>query len=398
MNRSSVSGNPLRLSLDRVWLYGTLCAVLASLPFLLLPWFHIVAYSGDFANYWAAGSTVGTPSLMNHALHSAWQTAHGLNAEPFVYFPAFAWLYAPLSHQQPIPGMIAEEVAMAGIFVGAAFVAARCYGLSPWFCIPAIFAWAPAINSIEVAQNTGLTLLLVFLTILSLMKKNSYLAGLFVGLMLYKPTVALPLILLLAVRKEWKAVGVVAFCAAAWYIFSVPASAGDWTWPSTYLHTIHAWYENETQVYFKNYTIPSLLIQHGISYQISFIVGFAILVLTIPLLLRLPVLESASMVTLVGLTTSVHALPYEATLALPAVFYSMTAVKEPLRTNFIIVLYFALSIGLITSFGAYLLAIVLISGSAVWISSRRNVEHVVATEHTARSCAPGAIGTNDRSS
>ena len=67
---SDVVKNALALSIskDRVIVYGGVLAVLASLPFMLFPsWFHDVAYRGDFANFWSAGSNAGSAALLDPA-------------------------------------------------------------------------------------------------------------------------------------------------------------------------------------------------------------------------------------------------------------------------------------------------------------------------------------------
>ena len=75
------AGIPLRTSNDRVVLYGTMLALIASAPFIIFPsWFHDVAYRGDFANFWSAGSNVGTTRLLDAAALAVWQTAHGITA------------------------------------------------------------------------------------------------------------------------------------------------------------------------------------------------------------------------------------------------------------------------------------------------------------------------------
>ena len=75
--------NPLRLSLDRVWIYGACCAIVASLPFILLPWFHDVAYRYDFACFWSAGANAGTATLTDPQRLYDWAQARGLIAQPF---------------------------------------------------------------------------------------------------------------------------------------------------------------------------------------------------------------------------------------------------------------------------------------------------------------------------
>ena len=59
---TSTPREPLHVSSGTAWFFGALCAVYSSLPFIVAPQrFRDVANVNDFANYWAAGATVGTP-------------------------------------------------------------------------------------------------------------------------------------------------------------------------------------------------------------------------------------------------------------------------------------------------------------------------------------------------
>ncbi len=209
---------PLRISNDRIVLYGVMLALIASTPFIIFPtWFHDVAYRGDFANFWSAGSNVGTTRLLDAAALAAWQTAHGITAQVFVYPPGVAWLYAPLAWLPPIPAMILGDAAMVAALAAAGIVMAKIYGFPRWFALAGVFAWGPAVNAIELGQNTPLALLAICVAIWSLVNRREALLGLAVGLLLYKPSVALPFVLLLLVRSQWRALAVVAAAGAGWY-------------------------------------------------------------------------------------------------------------------------------------------------------------------------------------
>src|SRR5262249_43943107 len=151
-------------------------------------------------------------------------------------------VYAPFAHLAPLPGLYAAQAVMVGLFLLAALTIARVYGVKPWFAIVAVFAWGPTIATIEDGQNTGLSLLLALAATAALVRQRPLLAGLAVGLMLYKPTDAFAMVLLLIVRKEWRALAVTACCALAWLGTSAVAAGGDWRWPVQYAATVHAWY------------------------------------------------------------------------------------------------------------------------------------------------------------
>jgi len=449
--------NPLRISLDRIWIYGASCALVVSLPFLALRWFPKVAYLYDFACFWSAGATAGTRTLTDPDALNAWAHRHGMIAQPFSYLPGFAWAYwplsrvgpiaglaleealmaalfvaaaliaarvygynrwfcvaatlgwapainsievgqnaglalllvlaatcalrekrdaaagfawayAPLSRVNPLAGLAIEEALMAALFVAAALIAARIYGYNRWFCIAATLAWAPAINSIEVGQNAGLALVLVLATTWALREKRDAAAGLAAGLLLYKPTVALPMLLLLVVRRQWRALGVSTACAAGWYFVSVAASGGDWRWPAAYAHTMAWWLPMDFLAgSVKAFSLPTLLMAAGASLATASVVAAAIWLVALPVATRSPLLEAASMMPLVGLAASVHAWPYEAALALPAIFYAMGALREPPRTALLAAAYAATAILMVTRYGTAALFVTCVGGSAWWL-------------------------------
>ena len=258
--------NPLRISLDRVWIYGACCALVVSVPFLALRWFPKVAYLYDFACFWSAGATAGTRTVTDPSALNAWAHRHGMIAQPFSYLPGFAWAYWPLSRVGPIAGLALEEALMAALFVAAALIAARVYGYNRWFCVAATLGWAPAINSIEVGQNAGLALLLVLAATWALREKRDAAAGFATGMLLYKPTVALPMLLLLLGRRQWRALGISTACAAGWYLLSVAASGGNWGWPATYAHTMAWWLPMDFLAgSAKAFSVPTLLMEAGAS-------------------------------------------------------------------------------------------------------------------------------------
>ena len=88
-------------------------------------------------------------------------------------------------------------------------------------------------------------LLLCMLFILGLVRRQPILAGAAVGLLFFKPTDAVVFVLLLVIRREWRALAVVAAACVAWYIASVPASAGDWIWPYHYAAYLSAYYPHQ---------------------------------------------------------------------------------------------------------------------------------------------------------
>jgi Glycosyltransferase family 87 len=365
---------PLRLSRDRIWLYAAIAAIFSSLPYIVMPSrFTEMATKHDFANYWSAGATAGTKALTDPTAHAQWQSVHHIAIQPFVYPPAFAWAYAPFAHLAPLPALYAAQGAMAGLFVLAALLIARVYRLRAWFALAAVFAWGPTIATIEDGQNTGLSLVLALSAILSLLHRRTLLAGLVVGLLLYKPTDALALVVLLIVRKEWRALAVAGCCAIVWYAASAVASGGDWQWPVQYAATIQKWYVAHSagaQYGVYAFTLPTILLTLGTSQAIAFSAAGALFLLALPLLARAPLLEAASMALFVALATSIHAWNYTAALALPAICYVMITLREPWRTRLLLPAYAGAAIGSATPYGGPFLALICIGGTIGWMIAR----------------------------
>jgi len=358
----------LRTSSSGMWFYGTLCAIYSSLPFIVAPQrFRDVANVNDFANYWSAGATVGSGLLTDPGRLEAWEAAHDVAPHPFVYPPGFAWFYAPFAHFPPMTALMIELVVMIALFGLAALLIAEIYGFPRWFAALGVFAWGPTVSTIEAGQNTGLALVLMLTAILALASRRPLLLGVAVGLLLYKPTDALAFLLLLLVRREWRALAVATLFGLGWYVLSVGASGGDWLWPIAYANTVHAWYAANSSNPYQVFTVPTLLLAAQTPVVVAVATGAIVLISALPLLARVSGLEAASMATLVGLAASVHAWPYSAAVMLPAVCYAMTSLPNSLRLPIIIAAYVGAAVGVSTAYGGYALAMVCVGGTLWWL-------------------------------
>ncbi len=81
--------------------------------------------------------------------------------------------------------------------------------------------------------------------------------------MLLKPTIALPFVALLVVRKDWKACGTVACCAVIWYLASVAAAGGQWEWMPHYAAVVRTLYATDLGALYNGIALPTLLIRLG---------------------------------------------------------------------------------------------------------------------------------------
>jgi Glycosyltransferase family 87 len=335
---------PLRLSSDRIWFYGGALVILGFLPLLLLPnmdgnrWRWSVLWGSDWSYFVGGGATAGTPNLLGPQ-HVAWEVAHGfIVALPWAYPPAFAWIFAPLAHASLALGFWINALFMLGACVASAVVAARIFGLPLGFSILAVFAWEPAVVSISGGQNASLALLLSLLFVFGLARGRPIVAGAAVGLLLFKPTDAAVCVLLLLLRLQWRALVVVAAACVAWYLASVPATAGDWTWPYHYAVSLFTWYPH--QQYSQWLINPSALaIRLGMPALFADGISAGLLIVWCRIVTRVSLLEAASFAGLLAVATSLHANPHEAALLLPAIFYVMTNVAEPWRTRIVAIAY-----------------------------------------------------------
>ncbi len=294
-----------------LWIIANIAAVHAA-----------VAGSYDWITFYGAASTAGTTALLNPAQHTAWEVAHHLPASPFVYLPAMAWFFWPEARLPLEAGNIAFVSLMTLTAIAAAMILAPIYGMRVSLAIAGVFAWAPTTTGIVYAQQAPIGLLLEAAAIAAIVRNSWWLAGLSVGLLLYKPTDALIFILLLAVRRLWRSLAVVGICGACWYVASIAATAGDALWPWHYLELLHGYYAadfagNARQAI----SIPQLLLWVHAPPWLALASIAAVFALAIPKLSKAPALEAASIAPVVGIAGSAHVWPHDLTLMLPCLFF-----------------------------------------------------------------------------
>lgn len=335
---------PLSLSNDRVWLYGSFLIVFGLLPLLLFPnahgnrWRWATLWAGNWAYFVGGGATVGTPDLVGPR-HISWELAHGFFiALPWAYPPAFAWFFAPFARIPLSWGFWINAILMLGACVASGLIAANIYGLPKSLSVLALLAWEGSIASVADGQNASVALLLSMLCILGLVRGKPIVAGVAVGLLLFKPTDAAVFVLLLLLRRQWRALALVAGAGIVWYLASVPAAAGDWLWPYHYAASMLAYYPH--QDFAKGViSISGLTMRLGLPRLIANGICAVVILLWCIIAVRVPLLEAASLAGLVVVATSPHANPYEAALLAPAIFFVITNVAEPWRTRIIVTAY-----------------------------------------------------------
>ncbi len=320
--------------------------------------------SQDWRVFVAAGMRAGTPALL-HPEHAG---------DVFAYLPAYAWLFVPFTHLPWTAGVWIGTLLMAACGIVAATIVARIYGITMSGALLLTFAWTPVLNAIAIAQNATLGLLLALLAIRGLMRDSTPFTALPIGLLLYKPTYALPLIALLIVRGRLRALGIVAVCAALWYIASVAATGGDWRWPTAYAEMIVR-YSGADFAFnaAKATSLPAVLIRWGAPALAVGLASLALLVVVFVTMRRVDACEAGSAACIAGIALSPHAWPYDAALAVPMIVLAWT--RLPLRATTIEAVVIAVlgPLFLLSSLiGINPQAIVVIGGTIAWVIVRRS--------------------------
>lgn len=334
----------------------------------------------DFPQFWLAAKLVGTPDLLEPARQAAWEIAHGFSPWEFLYPPGTAWLYTPLGALPLAAAFWVHAAAMGLIGIAAGFVGARAFGLDTRVALVATLAWAPTLAAAASGQNAPLALLLALIAIDGLRHDRQILAGLAVGAMFYKPTLAVPLLILLVLRRQWIALFVALAVAAGWYLLGVAGSAGDWSWPSHWLAFVAPFMAADTlQNVNKTIAIPGLLMGHGVASIVAYGAAAAIAVASLPRLLRSPIAEAGAGACLIGIVVSPHSLQYEAVMVLPLILWAAGGtgggIKEPWRTRLLIAAYLTAQLYVLTPFaGVSIFALTAIVATAIWITGWQRME------------------------
>lgn len=285
---------------------------------------------GDWRVFVAAGSAAGTPELL--APRDAWRI--------FVYMPGAAWAFAPLTHL-PLPLTFAlNGLAMAACATLAGAIAARTYGLGARSACAAFVLWPPVLYSAAIiGQNAPAALLLAQIAIAGFAVRSPLLTAIPIGLLLYKPTYALPLVAVLVLQRRRRELAIVGTVAAGWYLLSVSAAGGDWGWPLATAREIARYAPGDLAVNGPfAIGLPGMLLFAGVAAPIVAVAGAALALGAALAVRRAEPIEAASAACLAGLALSPHAWAYDAALAAPMIAYVAARVDEPARTRALIVL------------------------------------------------------------
>lgn len=326
---------PLSLSPKRVRLWWFALAVVGLLPIASV----INNNWNDWSVFWAAGGTVGSPSLMDSRLHIAWQTAHGIPGDYWRYPPAFAYLYWPASLLPVGVSFVINTGLMLALVVLAGLLLSRIFDQPRDLTVRLALAWTPMLAAVDMGQNAPLAVVLALLAIDGLRRDSQIEAGLAVGLLMYKPTLGLPLLAFLLLRGRWRSVSIASGVVAAGYVLSVAAAAGDWQWPVAWWNGIQPYLAGDLIFNAdKTISIPGLIGRiPGAPSWLPYLGGAAIVLLAVRGLVRASVVEAASAACLLTMVAGPRVWSYETGLILPILVWTMSGgLTEPWRTRLVL--------------------------------------------------------------
>jgi len=198
---------------------------------------------GDYPAFYSAGrivldgdaSHLYEPARQEQAQHDLFGGEH----DGFLYFaypPPVAALYAPLAALPYRLSYALHTLLMAGALVLALRVLrpiVPMLGRRFWLSSVLAVAFFPMFRAIGGGQNTALTVLLIALAWRAVHERRQVWCGVAIGLLLFKPQLALLFLLLLFVTKRWRSLAAAAGVAGA--TFLAGAAVAGWDWPVTWL-------------------------------------------------------------------------------------------------------------------------------------------------------------------
>lgn len=229
--------------------------VLISAPTLFTP--QGIPLGADYPVFHAAGQVVleGRPEALFsvEAMQRAQAAALGREAlegyHAWVYPPYVAALYAPFSALPYLWSFLAYTV----FLLGACWLAAdQATKLEPRlashketvFLMLATFY--PLLRASFGGQNSALSLALLMGAGAALSRGRDARAGLWLGLLLYKPHFGVLALFFAVVWGRWKVLGTAALCGVGWY--ALGALVAGWDWPLSWLSAVGAYRELEAEV------------------------------------------------------------------------------------------------------------------------------------------------------
>lgn len=200
-----------------------------------------VALGRDFVPFYTAGRIVAAGDgerLYDYATQARVQAGvlapATRDGTAFFTNPAFFALpYALLARLPYRIAFLVHAALMGGLVVlGVRLLAPKLPALGAEWKLAALvgLAWFPMTNAVLGGQNPALTFALLAAGYVGIAERRRWLAGVALGLLLFKPQYALPMLALLLIRGEWT-VGLIAGAMGGAEYLAGAAVAG-WSWPA----------------------------------------------------------------------------------------------------------------------------------------------------------------------
>ncbi len=192
---------------------------------------------GDYRAFYAAGEIVADGEIENlYSLQTQFDHQRKLLLEPheflaFAYPPHFALAYAPLAELPFRASYVVHTLIMVAALALACVLIQRMQPRlieSPFLLFFLALTAYPILRSVFGGQNTALSILLIVLCWYNVVHNRHYQAGIFLGLLFFKPQFALPLAGLFFLSGRWRVW--VSAGATALVLFAVNAAllGPDW--------------------------------------------------------------------------------------------------------------------------------------------------------------------------
>lgn len=208
---------------------------------------------GDFPAFYGAGGIVWSgdiDQLYDPVRQRTEQTELGLDGYlAFAYPPHVAAAYAPLSTLDFQVAYALHTLFMAAAFVGAVLVLSKpvpILGRWRWPLLAAGFTFYPLFTAVGGGQNAALTMFVFAVVWRGLHDDRPAVVGIAAGLLLYRPQYAIPLICLLLLSRQGRAVAwAVAVGVLTWACTAAVLGAG---WVTTWFDEVVPFVERDAEV------------------------------------------------------------------------------------------------------------------------------------------------------
>ncbi|MFB3102321.1 MAG: glycosyltransferase family 87 protein, partial [Alphaproteobacteria bacterium] len=168
---------------------------------------------GDYPAFYSAGQIIADGEAENlYSLRTQREYQQELIGDQsgvlaFAYPPHFALFYAPLSELPFRVSYAVHTLAMVAALALACLLIQRIYPnliAKPELLFFLAFTAYPIFRSVIGGQNTALSILLIVLCWYKVLHNKHYQAGIYLGLLLFKPQFALPLAGLFLLSGRWR--------------------------------------------------------------------------------------------------------------------------------------------------------------------------------------------------